>query len=316
MKYTFKIIFLFGCFFLEAYSVLAQEEIRFSNFTFNRLVYNPAYAGSTDFMEAVLTHRNQWVDVDGSPETSSLAVQTPINNTKFGLGATIYQNKIGIQKDIALFFSYSYHLKVNHESFLSLGIQGGFINKQVNWTDLTTYDPNTKANDPAFPDSNISTLVPNFGIGAYYRTPKYFISFSLPRLLSNELPDTKGIGENVNFEAKNIQAYLGAGFRTPIRFDLDIEPSVMFSSAYSTSANMILNIIFHHDTGISAGGGFRTDKSWAANVGYKISPRLKFSYTYEKAFGNSTTKGYVNHEFIINYNISLKKSQITSPRYF
>ena len=100
----------------------AQEDIRFSNHKHNRLFYNPAYAGSSPFMEAVLAYRNQWVGVEGSPETAMLSFQAPINYTNSGIGAIVYRNKFGIQSDIGVFVNYAYHLQINHDSKLSMGL--------------------------------------------------------------------------------------------------------------------------------------------------------------------------------------------------
>ncbi|MGQ1908513.1 PorP/SprF family type IX secretion system membrane protein [Marinifilum sp. RC60d5] len=317
MEKTIKAIIFFGCFLLCAMQSVAQEDIRFSNYSYNRLFYNPAYAGSSRFMEAVLAYRNQWVDVEGSPQTAVLSVQAPVNYAKFGLGAVVYNNQFGIQKDNAVFLNYAYHLQVSYKGTLSMGIQAGFINKQIKWTELTTYDPNfTSPDDPAFPDSDVSTWVPNFGIGFYYYTPKYYIGFSAPRLLSNDQPSSEGFSNNMKFKAGNIPLYIGAGTKTDLSSEIKFAPSILLVKSYSADVTANINLDFIHDSGVSIGAGYRSDNSWAGLVGYQLSQKLRFSYSYERYFGKYQAKGFTNHEIILNYNLSLKKSRITSPRYF
>ncbi|GAB7088360.1 PorP/SprF family type IX secretion system membrane protein [Marinifilum fragile] len=317
MNQLYKIAILIGLLLLPIFKSWAQEDIRFSNFSYNRLFYNPAYAGSSRFMEAVLAYRNQWVDVEGSPETTVLSIQAPVNYTNFGLGAVVYNNRFGIQKDNAVFFNYAYHLQVSIEGTLSMGIQAGFINKQINWTELTTYDPNFPSlDDPAFPNQDISTWVPNFGIGFYYYTPKYYLGFSAPRLLSNDQPASEGFSDNMKLKFKNTVCYLGAGATLPINPEFEFKPSALVISSYSGTTTAMANFDMLHESGISFGLGYRTDDSVAGNIGYQLSQKLSFSYSYEKYFGKYQSKGFTNHEIILNYNLSLKKSKITSPRYF
>ncbi|NOU60239.1 PorP/SprF family type IX secretion system membrane protein [Marinifilum caeruleilacunae] len=317
MNQLYKIAISIAFLLLPILQVRAQEDIRFSNYSYNRLFYNPAYAGSTGFMEAVLAYRNQWVDIEGSPETAVLSVQAPVNFSKFGLGAVVYNNRFGIQKDNAVFLNYAYHLQVSFEGVLSMGIQAGVVNKQINWTDLTTYDPNFPSpDDPAFPDQDISTWVPNFGIGFYYYTPKYYIGLSTPRLLSNDQPATEGFSDNMKFKLKNTVFYLGGGVNFPIGQELKFKPSLLVISSYSGVTTAMTNFELEHESGVSAGVGYRTDDSWAGILGYQLNPKLRFSYSYEKYFGIYGSKGYTNHEIILNYNLSLRKSRITSPRYF
>lgn len=296
---------------------MAQEDIRFSHYTYNRLFYNPAYAGSSRFMEAVFAYRNQWVDVEGAPETAIISIQSPINYTNFGLGAVVYNNKFGIQKDNAILLNYAYHLQISYKGILSMGLQAGFINKQIKWSQLTTFDPNFPSpDDPAIPNQDISTWVPNFGVGLYYYTPEYYISFSAPRLLSNDQPYSKGVSNNLEFNVKTIFFYLGVGTTQPLTDEIKCSPSLLLITSYSSSANVNANFEFEHASGFTAGIGYRTDNSWAALFGYQLNPKVRFSYSYEKYFGKYRSKGYTNHEIILNYNLSLRKSQITSPRYF
>ncbi|RUT73247.1 PorP/SprF family type IX secretion system membrane protein [Ancylomarina longa] len=317
MNRLIKILIFWICYQFSISSVMAQENLRFSNYNYNRLFYNPAYAGTSRFMEAVIAYRNQWVGIEGSPETALVSVQAPVNYTNFGLGAIFYNNKFGIQQDNAIFLNYAYHFQVSYNGILSLGVQAGFVNKQIKWTNLTRFDPNFPSpNDPAFPSQDISTWVSNFGIGLYYYTPEYFISFSAPRLLSNNQPSTEGLSNNLTFDVKQIHFFLGAGINLPINNEINFVPSLLLTSSYSSSTNMNMNFDFIHESGVSIGMGYRSDDSWAALIGYQLNPKLRFSYSYEKSFGKYRSKGFTNHEIILNYNLSLKKSQITSPRYF
>jgi type IX secretion system PorP/SprF family membrane protein len=316
LQFTFFFFFALLCFT----NTQAQEDIRFSNYKSNRLFYNPAYAGTTNFMEGILAYRKQWVDIEGAPETGSISFQAPINYTHSGIGMVAYSNKFGIQTDMGIFANYGYHIQIGLKANLSMGIQAGFIHKQYNWGELTFYDPylnsDISTSDPIVSDGTESNWLPNFGLGFYYYTPDYYFSLSIPRLLSNDQISTGGISNSMSFDAKSTYYYLGAGITKPLNRQIDFSPSAFFVGSQKTSNLLSINLDFEHESGISAGAGYRSDSSWAALLGYQLSQKLKFSYSYEKSFGNSASYKNTTHEIILNYNLSLRKSQITSPRYF
>lgn len=308
------LLVLLGFLFLIAipFKILAQEEFQFAHFMRNKLFFNPAYAGSTRFMEINLLHRTQWQGVDGAPQHSLVSLQTPLNYSRVGLGLTVSNNKYGLENDNAIFLSYAFHLDIGDRSKLSMGLQAGITNKQVRWSEKIIHD----ANDPVFPDTDISALAPNFGLGFYYYSPVFYLGFSAPYLLTNSQPTSESFAENFNFDGKNIIFYLNSGFNLPISSQIDMEPSVLLKSSASSTAQLSAHVNFAHENGLTFGAGFHSESEWAVLLGYQITPKLGFSYGYGHSLAKTKAPGVSNHEFILNYNLSLRKNQITSPRYF
>ncbi len=126
----------------------AQQDKMYSQYMFNMLALNPAYAGSREVLSATGMYRNQWVNVEGAPKTMTLTLDTPLKNEKVGVGVQVYNDKIGIYQETGAFASYAFRIKVGDNSTLALGLQGGAVSFQANYTDVRTGQGDV--GDPAF----------------------------------------------------------------------------------------------------------------------------------------------------------------------
>ena len=304
------------CFSSTCMKLSAQENILFSNYNHNKLFINPAYSGSNPYMELAMGYHKQWTGIDGAPKSAILSAHAPLNNSHVGLGAMLYSNKIGILNETGFFANYAYKINLPKNRVFSLGFQAGLVNKEVRWSEVTTYDPNFNGDDPSIPNMNVSSITPNFGLGAYYKTPKFHLGFSAPRLLQNVYPHEKGLAKSINFEFKDIYFYLNSGLRININSEIQAAPSLLLFSSLNSTTNYNFNLNFSHTNGISAGGSFRSGKYWAMNMGYEFDSKLGISYSYENSLDKLKRGDHTSHEIFINYKISLKKSSYTSPRFF
>jgi len=67
-------------------SAFGQQDPLFTQYMFNKLVVNPAYAGSHEQLAIDLVNRNQWAGIDGAPNTFSFGAHLATLNRKIGLG--------------------------------------------------------------------------------------------------------------------------------------------------------------------------------------------------------------------------------------
>lgn len=294
----------------------AQENILFSNYKNNKLFINPAVSGSYPYMELAMGYHKQWTGIDGAPKSAILSAHAPLNNSRIGLGAMIYSNKIGILNETGFFANYAYKINLSNNHVFSLGFQAGLVNKEVRWSEVSTYDPNFNGDDPSIPNTNIGSIAPNFGLGMYYTTNKFHFGFSAPRLLQNTYPHEKSLGKNVNFEFKDIYFYMNSGLLLNLNSNVQVEPSLLLFSSLNSTLNTSFHLNFTHRNGVSAGGSYRSGKYWALNMGYEFDSKIGISYSFENSHDKLKRGDHMSHEIFINYKISLKKSSYTSPRFF
>lgn len=160
----------------------AQQDAHYSFFMFNQVGYNPAYSGTEGMINAVAINRNQWVGLDGGPQTTIMCVDMPVNvaGTQGGVGLTILNDKIGFENNFSAKIAYSYHIKVG-AGLLAIAADGGLYNKTVNgewqFPDETEAIFNGKCRKMAF----------DMGAGLYYGIGGLSLGLSSTHLLEPEL---------------------------------------------------------------------------------------------------------------------------------
>ena len=162
--------------FLCVFKTNAQQEVMVSQYMFNGLYLNPAYAGSHEYWTSTLTYRNQWVGLEGAPTTVIAAVDGPIPGKNMGLGLVFFNDQIGVTRQNTVVFNYSYQIKTSKTTKLALGVNAGFSQFSAKLTDLTVWDQ-----DQVFQNDITSKILPKFGVGMYYYSKRHYVGFSKQR---------------------------------------------------------------------------------------------------------------------------------------
>jgi len=275
---------------------------------FNGLILNPAYAGTRNGLSLTTVGRYQWVDIEGAPRTVSLSGHTTIRD-KMGVGLYGEFDKYGANQAIKVFASYAYHLGLTENLKLSLGLQGGITSFQTDYSLI-----NSENLDPVF-STDHSEILPNFGAGLYLFHEKYYLGFSIPKLLTNKLGSpTK--------EAKEFRHYLlSGGLILPITDHLKLRPSFLIKSVPSYApieADINLGLIIRDVFFI--GATYRTQDSAdiLAQIHLNNGFRLGYAYDYTLTVLQAYNKG--THEIMLGYDFggkdSRKPARFVTPRYF
>lgn len=294
----------------------AQNTYRFSQYMFNELSVNPAYSGTKNAVVSNLVYRNQWMNTEGRPTTQILSVHSPVAGKKIGLGALLYKENLGIQNDFGCFLSYAYHIRFT-ASFLSLGLQAGLINKNVNWNKIVTISEKIYyETDPAFPQENVNFWMPNLGFGAYYYSEQFYVGLSAPRLFTNELPVDNEASDLFSMSSAQIHSYFTAGYVFLLKNGVALKPSLMIKRVKNAPIQFDLNTNIFLSHGFNFGVGFHLKDSYVFMVGYSLSESLVFSYSFDLTSSNFAYNNPSTHEFVLSYMIHSKSDHILSPRYF
>jgi len=172
-----KILFIFFACIASYVVAFAQQAPMYSQYMFNMLNVNPAYAGNRAVQNVTLLHRHQWVGFEGNPRTSSLSWDMRAEDSNNGFGAQVYNDQLGVENTTGLQGFYSYKIPLKNASF-ALGLSAGLLNFSAAYTEVTTIDPN----DPAFAE-NANTFLPTVGVGMLYASEKWYVGLSVPALL-------------------------------------------------------------------------------------------------------------------------------------
>ena len=318
-----------------AAGALAQQDAMFTKYMFNSLSYNPAYAGSKDFMSIGILHRSQWLGIDGSPTSQTATIHTPLANERVGVGLALSNDAIGPTNTVGIDFSYAYRIPVSDGLRLSVGLQGGVENWRADWSKLNLENP-----DVVFPADNPSRWLPNFGAGLFLFGERFYAGVSSPHLLEPDLRDN--LDPNVEIYARRYRHYfasVGAAF--PVRGDdIIFKPSILFKNVGLFSSlrkeeiaktigapselDIDASLLFYNKFWV--GASFRTaveafdgrSSFDSADVWFSVNLdnglRVGGAYDYPLTELSKATNG--GFEVMLGYEFNFLTKRLVTPRYF
>jgi len=178
-----KIIVVTAFLSVTFFTSYAQQDAQYTQYMYNTISVNPAYAGSRGVLSIMGLHRSQWVGLDGAPRTQTLTLNTPIGgNERVGLGLSIVNDQIGPTDETYFDIDFSYTIPTSETGKLSLGIKAGGHLLNVDFQKLSQFN----TNDALFENNIDNKFSPNVGVGVYYHTHKFYVGLSAPNLLETD----------------------------------------------------------------------------------------------------------------------------------
>jgi type IX secretion system PorP/SprF family membrane protein len=280
-----------------------------SQYLFNGLVINPAYAGSRDALAANLTYRHQWVGFDGAPVTQMLSVHAPIGHRKLGLGLLVYNDRIGVSQESGLFSNYAYRIRFRNGK-LAFGVGAGFTLLRSQWSSLAIQ----QTSDQSFAVDTRSAFRPNFSTGVFYHTKNWFAGISAPFLILHRY--TAGTeGWNLSQSKGDLQPMATGGYVFQLTRDLKLKPSTLirYRRSSGVQADLSTNLILKDRVWI--GASYRTGDAFVASLEVLPTPQWRIGYAYD--FGLSRLMAYHqgSHEVMLQYEFGYR-IRVKDPRYF
>ena len=294
-------------------NVRAQQNPVYSQYLFNGLALNPAYAGSHVQMSLTTQYRNQWVNFDGAPRTFSVSGHTSLLKERMGLGAMITNDQIGSYRNQSIFGSYAYILKTPAGK-LSLGLQAGFNMVSADFSDLNLFSQG----DASFGGLD-NKFRPNFGAGAYFHNKHFFAGFSVPFLLNNSL-STDGIESALGEIREARYYYLYGGFLLPLNRTRQVvfNPAVLLRAQEGSPLSLDVNAALIFYEVFSIGASYRNIDAVITYLDLKLSDQLHFGYSYDWTTSDIAQFSNGTHEFTLNYRFRIRQihGNAECPSYF
>jgi len=279
------------------------------NYQSDALSINPAFAGCYNSLSATILYRNQWVGFSEAPKTQLLSVHAPLNNDRIGVGIMIEKNSIGIFKETNVIGNYAYRMELG-EGKLSLGLGFGVTIHNIAWNELVASD----ANDIQLINNPSTAVLPSFSFGTYYYTKKYFIGFSIPLFLSQELNQSSGTYKiSNNFSKYNY--FLSGGYEIYINPQVKLLPSLLIKYQKITHVQIDYNALLSLKDRMWLGIGYRSKNMMTGIFQCQLNYQIRLSYSYD--FEMSSLGKYMNgsHEIGLNYLFRYSR-KVMGPRQF
>jgi len=318
--------------------VRGQQDIQFSQYVFNGLSLNPAYAGYKGAPYLNSSFRDQWAGIPGAPKTALLSFDglTNVEDDRMGLGVQLLYDQLGPQTNYSLTGSYSYRIPLNDDEDdphrLCLGIGAVASQFSLNGTVLQYTDPG----DPTIPAVDVRTkIVPDASFGLYYYTNHFYAGASMLNLFALNSNRTVYYANGSSYASilQSSHLYLTMGGMIELGDEVKMKPSFMVKEDFRGPTNADVNVLFLLDEKLWVGGSYRSAlKLWqqknlqenleatdAASlmIEFFATPTLRIGYAYDFTTSGLSNYQSGSHELSIGITFKTKKeSQYTSPRYF
>jgi type IX secretion system PorP/SprF family membrane protein len=287
---------------------MAQQLPQFTQYMYNTIAINPAYAGSREALSIIGLHRSQWVGFDGGPVTQTLSIHSPLRNDRIGLGMTFIEDDLGPENFTYLYGDFSYTIPTGRTGKLAFGVKGGFTSYSLDQDFRTSesFDPSIRG------ISNRWT--PNVGLGLYYHTNRFYAGASAPRILNTNRNTEDG------FEAlERLSYYAIAGAVFDLSRTLKFKPSTLLKATNGAPVSLDLTANFLYNEKFWLGGSYRINEStaaWGLIGDFQVSKQLRVGYSYEKPTSEIRAFTSGTHEVLLIYEFKFISSKLKSPRYF
>ncbi len=294
-------------FLILSFNVKGQQQAMFTQYMFNGLALNPAYAGIHEGLSASMLWREQWVGFEGAPSTQTFSIHSPIRYKPISLGAMLIRDKIGVTEQFGAYFSYAYRIMTGRKSRISFGLQGSLSNFNSNYVDATL------GLDPTLLNSNVNETKPNIGAGIMFHSDKYYFGLSVPQVLNHRFDSS-----NPDSDSYMVRHYFAtAGVVLDLNRDVKIKPNLLIKAVRGAPVELDLNVNVLLQEFLWVGVSYRSFDSFDAIVQFQLTPLLQLGYAFD--FATTTEIRRVNsgsHEIMVNYRFKLNKDKTVTPRYF
>lgn len=280
-----------------------QQEEQFTQFMFNKQSFNPAFVGQDRVANISAIMRNQWVGIDGAPQTQMINFNTPLAQNRIGIGASIARQTIGVTENYTADAAYAYHIELGRGR-LGLGVQASVRLLQVNFSELQGTQP--IETDGAVPMDFQSRYVPNFGAGFYYGGQNMYVGFSIPRLLENniDLADSRDV---VTRETRHF--YFMSGARFDIGDKIEVQPQILLKYVMGAPFDGDVNVNFTFVDKFIAGASYRiggpktsgAGESISALLGTYINDNILFGLSYDATLTELKNYNSGSFEGVLRY---------------
>lgn len=300
-----------------SYLAVAQQDLQFTQFMFNKIYYNPGVAGSGGAICVNAVHRSQWVGFDGAPTSQNINVNAPLKKLHGGLALKISNDQIGFFQNFNAGLGYAYQMDLA-DGTLGFGVNFELFTKTVSNAGWLPPDPT--AIDIVIPTSNTQGITVDGSLGVYYENDTWWAGVSSARLV--ETPTDLDNSFNSITRYYNRRHYYvmgGYNWQAP-GTNWELKPSLLLKSDFAASSVLDVNITGVYNNKFWGGVSYRLTEAAAVNIGYQFTESLRAGYSYDIPITQISQQGGGSHEIFLSYCFKVEippreKGSYKNPRF-
>jgi len=295
-------------------ATFAQQDAQYTQYMYNTLAVNPAYAGSRGHMSIAALHRSQWVGLDGAPKTQTVNLHTPLGYNGLGLGISVVNDQIGPTSETYFDLDISYTINVSDEARLSMGVKGSAHMLDIRFSELNQDISNPGGPDPSLQQDIQNKFSPNIGAGIYYHTQRFYTGLSVPRFLETQHFDESSLSA----AAEQMNFYWITGYVWDVSPIWKLKPAVLAKVVRGAPLQLDFSASAMYNDKFILGVAYRWDAAISGLAGFQVSPEFMIGVAYDREV---TELGQAifndgSFEVILRYDFIKVLESMKSPRFF
>ena len=291
----------------------AQQDAQFTQYMYNTISINPAYAGSRETLSIFALHRSQWVGLEGAPQTNNISVNTLIKDTNVGIGVSIVNDKIGPSDENNIAVDFSYTVPTSEVFKLSFGLKASANLLNIDFNKLNQFD----GGDSNFAANIDNKFSPNIGVGFYLHSENTYVGLSMPNLLKTKHYDRyTGTGAASSLATQDIAYYLTVRHVFELNDNLKFKPSVLTKLVQGAPLGLDMSANFLINEKFVAGASYRLNAAVSGLIGFQATDSWFIGYSYDFDTTGLSNYNSGSHELFLRFELFNRYSKIYSPRFF
>ncbi len=307
MKNSLLLFYFMGVVFVAC----AQQDPQYSQYMFNQIGINPAFAGTRDVLSANLFYRNQWTGFPGAPTTEVFNMHSPLRGDHVSVGLQIVGDQIGPVGTTSILTTYAYKIKTR-KGHLSFGLSAGVIDHVIDYSKIEYKDQT----DPYANLGSVAKIVPTFDVGIYYYTKSFYVGYSITHINQPPYGSIKDSATGTVNALIKANQFFTLGKAWQLNENLVFRPSVLVKAVTGLPWSIDLDAGFLIRNALWLSTTLRSSGAIAFIVQYSISSRLKIGYAYDLTISDLSSYARSSHELYLGYDLNLYKTKTPSARYF
>lgn len=308
-----KKLILLSLLTLSIFSGYSQQDAQYTQYMYNTININPAYAGSRGVLSIFGLHRTQWVGIDGAPITNTFSLNTPIKNSNIGFGLSVINDRIGPSDETSISADISYSINTSDKYKLSFGVKATANLLNIDFNKLNIYNPGDQLSQYNI-DNKFS---PNIGAGIYYHSDQTYIGLSVPNFLETKHFD-KGqyVFSSNSIASEKMHYYLIAGHVFDLSSNLKLKPAFLTKMVKGAPLQVDLSANLMFNDKFTLGAAYRWSAAGSLMAGFQVNSNWFIGYGYDMEVTKLSNYNSGSHEIFLRYELFKKYDKIISPRFF
>lgn len=307
MKNIYRMQIAIVVFLLLGTTVYGQQQAQYSQFMYNTLMVNPAYAGTRGKLGAYFIHRSQWVGIEGAPRTENFGFSAGVGEM-IGLGLNVINDRLGPSNLTSITAAGSVKVPLNNNIKLSVGLNLGLNVLNIDWTE----GQSKSSTDVAFHNNIDNRVRPVIGAGLYLYSDHWYFGLSSPTFIQK---DTYGKTGEAAIDSR-IHLYAMAGYVFYVSPNVKLKPSLLMKGVKGAPLTLDIALNAQIQNKYTMGLGYRNHDAVYILLGYTFFKSLFVGYSYDLNLSKLRSYNSGSHDIMIQYTLWPKKNGAVSPRFF